>query len=102
MLIVFNSLFKVRAQLAKKALDAAKITEAALAGKQALVEQLKEESKETQSVVKESKIALQRAHENLNFAIKSVHDSRQQVMFINNLYNNIILFINYKLFLSWL
>ncbi|KAF7987271.1 hypothetical protein HCN44_003033 [Aphidius gifuensis] len=73
---------QVKAQLAKKALDAAKITEAALAGKQALVEQLKEETKETQSVVKESTIALKRAHENLNFAIKSVHDSRQQLAMI--------------------
>lgn len=65
--------------MAKKALDAAKITEAALAGKMALVDQLKEETKETQSVVKESTQALQRSRLNLNAAMKSVHDSHQQV-----------------------
>lgn len=70
---------QVKAQLADKAFRAAKAAEAVLIGKIALVEQLGEETKETQSVVREGSLGYQRAQENVAASNKAARDAHQQV-----------------------
>ncbi|XP_011298422.1 uncharacterized protein [Fopius arisanus] len=70
---------QVKAQLAEKAFRASKAAEAVLIGKIALVEQLGEETKETQSVVREGSLGLQRAQENVAAANKAAKDAHQQI-----------------------
>jgi len=69
----------VKAQLAEKAVQAAKAAEAALSGKEAMVEQLREEMKEARSVVQEETSSLQRAQINANAAVQAAQQSQDQV-----------------------
>lgn len=71
----------MKAQLAEKAMQSAKAAEAALAGKEAIFEQMQEEVKEAQSVVKEETNSLGNARKNANAAINAVRETQQQVKF---------------------
>lgn len=69
----------MKAQLAAKAAQAAKAAEAVLSGKEAMVEQLREEVKEAQSVVREETSSLQQAQINVNVAVQAARQSQDQV-----------------------
>jgi len=69
----------VKAQLAEKAVQAAKAAEMALSGKEAMVEQLQEEVKEARSVVQEETSSLHRAQVNANAAVQAARQSQDQV-----------------------
>ncbi|XP_046629117.1 uncharacterized protein LOC124309493 [Neodiprion virginianus] len=70
---------KVKAQLAEKAVQAAKAAEAALSGKEAIVEQLKGEVKEAESVVREEGVSLQQTQSNVKSAMEAAQQSRIQL-----------------------
>ncbi|XP_015120874.1 uncharacterized protein LOC107043741 [Diachasma alloeum] len=70
---------QVKVQLAEKAFRASKAAEAVLIGKIALVEQLGEETKETQSVVREGSLSFQRAKENVAAATKAAKEAHHQI-----------------------
>ncbi|XP_063980359.1 uncharacterized protein LOC135164185 [Diachasmimorpha longicaudata] len=70
---------QVKVQLAEKAFRASKAAEAVLIGKIALVEQLGEETKETQSVVREGSLSFQRAKQNVAAATKAAQESHHQI-----------------------
>ena len=72
----------MKAQLADKAIQAAKAAEAALSGKQIIVDQLEEEIKEAQSVVREEAVSLQQTKANVNAAVHAARQSTQQVISI--------------------
>ncbi|OWR54297.1 hypothetical protein KGM_214869 [Danaus plexippus plexippus] len=65
----------VKTQLAEKALQAAKAAEAALAGKQAVVEQLQQEVKEAEAVVAENTAAVHQQQTAVNAAIQAAQQA---------------------------
>lgn len=69
-------------QLIASALQAAKAAEAALAGKQSIVEQLEQEVREAEAVVQEEGASLQQAQANVNAAMqgKSYSIENQSLM----------------------
>lgn len=69
----------MKAQLAEKALQAARAAEAALSGKEAIVQQLEEEVRESETVVEEEMGSLQQAKSNVNAAIEAAKESQDQV-----------------------
>lgn len=71
---------QVKTQLADKAIQAAKAAEAALVGKQALVEQLQREMKEAETVVAEEKSSLQQVQINADAAEEAAQQAQQQVI----------------------
>lgn len=73
--------FQVKTQLAEKALQAAKAAEAALAGKQAVVEQLQQEVKEAEAVVAENTAAVHQQQGTVNSAVQAAQQATAQVSF---------------------
>lgn len=69
----------MKAQLAEKAVHAAKAAETVLSGKEAMVKQLREEVKEARSVVQEETSSLQQAQANVNTAVQAARQSQNQV-----------------------
>lgn len=69
----------MKTQLAEKALQAAKAAEAALAGKQAVVEQLQQEVKEAEAVVSENTAAVQQQQSTVNTAVAAAQQATAQV-----------------------
>lgn len=67
---------QVRVQLADKAIQAAKAAEAALAGKEQIVDQLQEEVHEADLVVQEESASVVNSQENLNAATTSAKQAR--------------------------
>ncbi|KAH8313293.1 hypothetical protein KR067_003750 [Drosophila pandora] len=67
---------QVRVQLADKAIQAAKAAEAALAGKEQIVEQLQEEVHEADMVVQEESASVVNSQANLNAACTSAKQAR--------------------------
>lgn len=81
---------QVKTQLAEKALQAAKAAEAALAGKQAVVEQLQQEVKEAEAVVAENTAAIHQQQGTVNAAIQAAQQATAQVRIkFNTFCNNI-------------
>lgn len=74
---------QVKTQLAEKALQAAKAAEAALAGKQAVVEQLQQEVKEAEAVVAENTAAVHQQQGTVNAAVQAAQQATAQVSFSN-------------------
>lgn len=70
---------QVKSQLADKALQAAKAAEAALAGKQSIVEQLEQEVRDAEAVVQEEGSSLQHAQSNVNAAMQAAQQATLQV-----------------------
>lgn len=70
----------MKTQLAEKALQAAKAAEAALAGKQAVVEQLQQEVKEAEAVVAENTAAVHQQQGTVNAAIQLAQQATVQVI----------------------
>ncbi|XP_011639403.1 FYVE and coiled-coil domain-containing protein 1-like [Pogonomyrmex barbatus] len=75
---------QVKAQLAEKAVQAAKAAEAVLPGKEAMVEQLRNEVKEARSVVREETSSLQQAQANVNVAVQAAQQSQDQLKTLTN------------------
>lgn len=69
----------MKAQLADKALQAAKAAEAALAGKQSIVDHLEQEVRDAESVVQEEGSSLQHAQSNVNAAMQAEQQATLQV-----------------------
>lgn len=61
------------------ALQAAKAAEAALAGKQSIVEQLEQEVREAEAVVQEEGASLQQAQANVNAAMQAAQQATTQL-----------------------
>lgn len=74
---------QVKAQLAEKAVEAAKAAENVLTGKKVIVEELQEEVKEAQSVVQEESSSLEREQLNANAAVQAARQSQDQVIFLS-------------------
>ena len=72
---------QVKTQLAEKALQAAKAAEAALAGKQAVVEQLQQEVKEAEAVVAENTAAVHQQQGTVNAAVQAAQQATAQVSY---------------------
>lgn len=70
---------QVKAQLAEKAVQAAKAADEVLSGKEAMVKQLREEVNEARSVVQEETSSLQQAQANVNTAVQAAQQSQNQV-----------------------
>lgn len=78
-LLVDYIALQVKTQLAEKALQAAKAAEAALAGKQAVVEQLQQEVKEAEAVVAENTAAVHQQQAAVNAAVQAAQQATAQV-----------------------
>lgn len=74
-------------QLAEKANVAAKAAEAALSGKEVIVQQLEQEIKEALSVVHEETNALQRSETNIEAAIRAEQEAQQEVILLSFFFN---------------
>ncbi|XP_011292421.2 plectin-like [Musca domestica] len=70
---------QVKMQLADKALQAARAAEAALAGKQQIMEQLQQEVREAEAVVQEESLSLQNSQQNVQAAVKAAEQAQAQL-----------------------
>ncbi|TMW53844.1 hypothetical protein DOY81_001129, partial [Sarcophaga bullata] len=69
---------QVKMQLAEKAMQAAKAAEAALAGKQEMVETLEQEVREAEIVLQEQSASLQNAQQNVQAAMQAYQQAQSQ------------------------
>ena len=69
---------QVKSQLAEKAVQAAKAAQVALAGKESIVEQLRQEIKEAEAVVREEASALEQTRSIVNSAVLSASQAQQE------------------------
>ncbi|XP_061387830.1 plectin-like [Musca vetustissima] len=74
---------QVKMQLAEKANQAARAAEAALAGKQQIMEQLQQEVREAEAVVQEQSISLHNSQQNLQAAAKAAEQSQAQLKILS-------------------
>lgn len=75
----YSLLVQVKTQLAEKALQAAKAAEAALSGKQAVVEQLQQQVKEAEGVVAENTAAVHQQQSTVNAAVQAAQQASAEV-----------------------
>mgnify|MGYP004578331777 CR=1 FL=1 len=87
---------QVKAQLAEKAVQAAKAAEEALTAKKVIVDQLQEEVREAQSVVQEESSSLEREQANVNAALQAARQSQDQVTNLNLIIDKYIDKLKYK------
>ncbi|EDW42208.1 uncharacterized protein CG45076 [Drosophila sechellia] len=76
---------QVKNELAAKAAQSARAAEAALAGKQQIVEQLQQEMTEADAVVTEVTSSLQNTQTNANAAASAAHEAQSQLNQLKNL-----------------
>ncbi|XP_016978822.1 glycine, alanine and asparagine-rich protein-like [Drosophila rhopaloa] len=76
---------QVKSELAAKAAQSARAAEAALAGKQQIVEQLQQEMTEADAVVSEVTSSLQNTQANANAAASAAHEAQTQLNQLKNL-----------------
>ncbi|XP_017117263.1 uncharacterized protein LOC108139156 [Drosophila elegans] len=76
---------QVKSELAAKAAQSARAAEAALAGKQQIVEQLQQEMTEADAVVNEVTNSLQNTQVNANAAASAAHEAQVQLNQLKNL-----------------
>lgn len=76
----------IKQELAEKAFQSAKAAEAALTGKQMMVQQLEVETHEANAVVEEETAALQTTESNMNSAVEAAKAATQQFETFNELH----------------
>ncbi|XP_017046985.1 uncharacterized protein CG45076-like [Drosophila ficusphila] len=76
---------QVKSELAAKAAQSARAAEAALAGKQQIMEQLQQEMTEADAVVSEVTSSLQNTQANANAAAAAAHEAQNQLSMLKNL-----------------
>ncbi|XP_017836471.1 myosin heavy chain, skeletal muscle, adult isoform X2 [Drosophila busckii] len=79
----------VKQELAEKAFQSAKQAEAALSGKQMVVEQLEVEVNEANAVVEEETSSLQGTETNMNSAVEAARTATQQYETLNELHRTV-------------
>ncbi|XP_016988706.2 glycine, alanine and asparagine-rich protein [Drosophila rhopaloa] len=78
----------IKLELAEKAFQSAKAAEAALMGKQMMVDQLEQELQEATAVVEEESSSIHRTEANMNAAVESARVATQQFEAISELQKN--------------
>ncbi|XP_017044732.1 glycine, alanine and asparagine-rich protein [Drosophila ficusphila] len=78
----------IKLELAEKAFQSAKAAEAALMGKQMMVDQLEQEVQEASAVVEEETNAIHHTEANMNAAVEAAKAATQQFETINELQKN--------------
>lgn len=76
----------IKQELAEKAFQSAKAAEAALTGKQMMVQQLEVETHEANAVVEEETVSLQNTEANMNAAVEAARSATQQFEVLDTLH----------------
>ncbi|KAH8290631.1 hypothetical protein KR054_004641, partial [Drosophila jambulina] len=78
----------IKTELAEKAFQSAKAAEAALLGKELMVQQLEKETQEANAVIEGEKAALKSVEANMNSAVEATKAATQQFEALSELVNN--------------